>query len=95
MKVLILGKMDNINPFNCAEIPVRNDGNIPINPMSVMYALPAEISNADFIAVLIELVRISDAVMLLPGWEHDLGASIAKRNAENAEKIILKGECYS
>lgn len=63
-------------------------GDIPINPIKVMYALPEDISNADFIAVLIELVRISDAVMLIPGWEHDLASSIAKTNAERSEKEI-------
>lgn len=88
MKVVILGNRSDEDLFTHAENRIRDDGDIPINPIKVMYALPEDISNADFIAVLIELVRISDAVMLIPGWEHDLASSIAKTNAERSEKEI-------
>lgn len=88
MKVVILGNRSDEDLFTNAENRIRDDGDIPINPIKVMYALPEDISNADFIAVLIELVRISDAVMLIPGWEHDLASSIAKTNAERSEKEI-------
>lgn len=92
MKILILGKIINAgsHDFEAMEQTIKDQGNIPINPVKVMYALPEDISNGDFIAVLIELVRISDAVCLIDGWTSDLGASIAKRNAENFDKKIIE-----
>ena len=90
MKVVILGKMDDDNMFNLAEEKIRKEGNIPINPMRVLYALPEDITLSDFIAVLIELVRISDAVLLCPGWMNDLACTIAKTNAERLDKAVIK-----
>ena len=89
-KILILGKMECETAFNEVVQAISNGGDIPINPIAVMYALPAEINQSDFIAVLIELVRISDAVMLMPGWERDLASTIAKTNAERSEKELIK-----
>ena len=91
MKIVILGKIENQEEFDLAATMIRSEGNIPINPSKVMYALPYDISNADFYAVLIELVRISDAVYLLPDWEQDLGARIAKNNAENLGREVIVG----
>ena len=47
---------------------------------------------ADFIAVLIELVRISDAICLLDNFINDLASSIAWTNAKKNEKEIYKIE---
>lgn len=89
-KILILGKMESKTAFNEVVQAISDGGDIPINPIAVMYALPAEINQSDFIAVLIELVRISDAVMLVPGWDSDLASTIAKTNAERSEKELIK-----
>ena len=90
MKVVILGKMNNDNAFDFAEEKIRKEGNIPINPMRVLYALPDDITNSDFIAVLLELVRISDAVYLGENWKSDLASTIAKTNAERLNKVVIK-----
>lgn len=90
MKVLILGKIKNEDDFFQAEKRIREAGEIPINPIRVLNALPKEITNSDFISLLIELVRISDKVLLLDGFINDLASSIAYTNAKNSEKEIVK-----
>ena len=90
MKVLILGKMKEEEQFYLAESSIRENGDIPINPIRIMHALPEDITNADFISVLIELVRISDAVFLQEDFITDLASSIAWTNAKNNEKEIYK-----
>lgn len=89
MKVLILGKMKQAEDFFQAEEKIRKAGDIPINPIRILNALPEEITNSDFIALLIELVRISDKVLLLDGFINDLASSIAYTNAKNSEKEIV------
>lgn len=89
MKVLILGKIKNEDDFFQAEKRIREAGEIPLNPIRVLNALPEEITNSDFIALLIELVRISDKVLLLDGFINDLASSIAYTNAKNSEKEII------
>lgn len=92
MKVLILGKMKQEGDFLNAECCIRRDGHIPINPVRVLHALPEDLTMADFIAVLIELVRISDAICLLDNFISDLASSVAWTNAKKNEKEIYKIE---
>ncbi len=90
-KILILGNMDNEKLFRDAERKLAEDKeNIVINPVKIMYALPEGINKSDFIVVLIELVRISDAVVLMPDWKIDLAATIANTNARRGEKEIIE-----
>lgn len=90
MKVLILGKMKEEEQFYQAESTIIENCDIPINPVRILHALPEDISNADFIAVLIELVRISDAICLLDNFINDLASSVAWTNAKKNEKEIYK-----
>lgn len=92
MKVLILGKMKQEGDFLNAECCIRRDGHIPINPVRVLHALPEDLTMSDFIAVLIELVRISDAICLLDNFISDLASSVAWTNAKKNEKEIYKIE---
>ncbi|MCR5755533.1 MAG: DUF4406 domain-containing protein [Acetatifactor sp.] len=89
MKILILGDMGNKKTFKKAEKAISEMGDIPINPIRVMYALPVGINISEFAVVVIELVRISDAILLLDGWRKDIVSTIAKTNAERSEKEVL------
>lgn len=88
MKVLILGKLKEERKFEIAEDMIRQNNDTPINPVKVLYALPEDLNYSDFTAVLIELVRISDSVMLLEGYKTELAANIALINADKSEKGI-------
>lgn len=90
-KILILGKMDNDTDFSTQEEKIRKDGDIPINQIKVLYALPEEINTSDFIVICIELARISDAVLLLPGWEKDLLCRLVRKNALELDKDVMEG----
>ena len=94
MKVLILGNFKDRDLFEMAEQQTIINLDVPINSLKVRDALPEDLLYSDFIAVLIELVRISDAVMLLDGYKTELAASIALVNADKNEKTIytLNGE---
>lgn len=88
MKVLILGNFKDRDLFEMAEQQIITNLDVPINSLKVWDALPEDLLYSDFTAVLIELVRISDAVMLLDGYKTELAASIALVNADKNEKTI-------
>ena len=94
MKVLILGNFKDRDLFEMAEQQLITTLDKPINSLKILDALPEDLLYSDFVAVLIELVRISDAVMLLDGYEKELAARIALVNAGKNEKTIytLNGE---
>jgi len=84
--VFILGPIEREDDFSKAEEEIRRGGGIPINPVKVLYALPEEITNADFAVIAFELIRISSEVYLMDGWEKDLVATLEKNNADKMEK---------
>lgn len=90
MKVYICGNRDNEAQFYEAEEQLRAAGHIPINPIKVIYALPAEINNSEFTVITFEIIRVCDAVYLLSGWEKDLVARMEAAQAKRAEKEILE-----
>lgn len=60
MKVYICGDKSDRKRFKQAERMIKEEGNIPINPVRVIYALPPEVNKADFTIVAYELIHISD-----------------------------------
>lgn len=90
MKILILCSLKNAICAQEIEDILKSKGEIPINPVKVLYALPEEINNSEFAVVLIELVRISDAVFLGNGWNTELVCTIAKNEAVRQEKKIIE-----
>lgn len=90
MKVLIIGALEEVDLFLQSEKWIRDHGDVPINPVKVLQALPIEMTNSDFAVILLELVRISDGVLVLPGWNNNLLATITKTNAERAEKEVIE-----
>lgn len=92
MKVYICGNKHQEQTFHDAEIILRKQGHIPINPVKILYALPEEISNSDFTAISFEIIRISDAVLLVGDWEKDLLATMELAHAKRIEKEIFSAQ---
>lgn len=88
MKVYILGNTENEKKFEEAEQFIRQEGNVPINPIKIAYALPEEINNSELTVILFEVIRVCDAVYPLEGWEKDLFARLEMGQAEHTEKEI-------
>lgn len=89
-KVYICGNKNNRKQFKAAEQLIRERGDIPINPLRVMYALPEEINMADFTIIAYELIRISDKVYCLDGWDKDLIARMEVAYAQREVKTIVQ-----
>ena len=89
MKVFICGNKHLEQAFFDAEVLLRQQGHIPINPVKLLYALPKELSNSDFTVISFETIRISDAVYLIEDWEKDLLASMELAHAKQLAKEIL------
>lgn len=91
-KIYLIGEKESPEArgkFKEAEENLTAAGNTVINPMKIIDALPVGISNSEFIVVATELIRISDAVFFIEGYEHDLIASLERANAQRLEKEIL------
>lgn len=90
MKVYICGNLENPQAFEDAEAFLRMHGHIPINPVKILYALPAEINNSDFTVIAFEIIRICDAVYPISGWDKDLLARVEMSYAKRNDKEILE-----
>ena len=88
-KIYICGDKSNRKQFKKAEQFIREHGDIPINPIRVMYALPEEINNADYTILAYEMIRISDKVYCMNGWENDLMARMEMAYAQRNKKDIV------
>lgn len=91
MKVYICGDKSDRKRFKQAERMIKEEGNIPINPIRIIYALPPEVNKADFTIVAYELIHISDAVYCLDGWQNDLTARMEMAYAKRNDMKILEG----
>lgn len=89
MKVYICGNRQYEHEFYKAEVLLRHQGHIPVNPIKILHALPEEISNSDFTVIAFELIRISHAVYLLDKWENDLFATMELAHSKRMEKEII------
>lgn len=89
MKVYICGSKQDRKKFKIKEKELKQQGHIPINPLRVIYSLPEEINNADFTIIAFELIRISDSICVLDGWENDMMARLEMAHAKRNEKEIL------
>ncbi|MCT6875589.1 DUF4406 domain-containing protein [Frischella perrara] len=70
----------NKNKFLRAEQELKKRGFVVLNP----HCLPAGLSEAQYMDICLAMVRSSDAIYLLDGWENSLGAvaehALAKKN---------------
>ena len=51
MKVYLCGSKDHPQAFAEAEALLKKQGHIPINPVSMLTALPEELNNSDFTVI--------------------------------------------
>lgn len=89
MKIYIIGNKADERMFEQAEELLTKKGHIPINPIKISNALPANINNSDLIVMLFECIRISDAVYFLDGWEKDFIARLENAQSRRLDKVIL------
>ena len=93
MKIYLIGNKraaEAEKTFKETEEKLIAEGNIVINPLKVINALPAEINGSEFTVIATEMIRISDAVYFIPGYENDLIASLERANAVRQEKKTYK-----
>lgn len=92
MKVYMIGNTQDTAAFEHAEISLRQQGFIPINPIKILQALPAEINNSDFTVIAFEIIRVCDAVYLLKNWDKDFLARVEASHAKRTEKELIYEE---
>lgn len=85
MRIYLLGSHKNVKEFYELETILTEDGHSVINPLKVIDALPP-IQQGFWIPVAQELIRISDVVYLIDGYEKDLIARLEKANADRLDK---------
>lgn len=90
MKVYICGNRKDEYLFYVIEKALIAAGHVPINPLRVIDALPAEINNSDFTVIAFEFINICNAVYLVSGWDEDLLARMEYAHAKRAEKEIME-----
>ena len=89
MKVYIIGNKQDTAAFEHAEMSLQQQGFIPINPLKILQALPAEINNSDFTVIAFEIIRVCDAVYFLTGWEKDFFARMEASHAKRTAKEVI------
>ena len=80
MKVYISGPItgrktdDYMKQFTAVEMRLRATGYKPVNPARMNYHLPAEVtSDEEYMIVSIAQLSISDAIIMLKGWQDSAG----------------------
>ena len=88
----ITGDRNYRNKFKRAEQGLRADGIKDIvNPAELIGVLSPEATSwEEYMRIDLELLAMSDALILLPGWEKSLGCQREHGYAEAAGKIILE-----
>ena len=76
MKIYISGPITGRNPeqvklaFDTAEQEIRSKGHEPVNPYKLQTILdPATTDWAQYMHVALSLVKVCDAIYMLPGWK--------------------------
>ena len=90
MKIYICGDKKDELLFDRATERIISDGNVPIDPRLICQAFPdGGVTVSDVVVVLYEVIRISDAIVLMDGWEQDFMARLEKEQARRLEREII------
>ena len=96
MKIYISGPISGRDPdkvrtaFETAEKEIREKGHEPVNPYKLQTILdPATTDWAQYMHVALALVKVCDAIYMLPGWKKSAGAGYEHILAEDEHKHIF------
>ena len=96
MKIYISGPISGRDPekvrtaFETAEKEIREKGHEPVNPCKLQTILdPATTDWAQYMHVALALVKVCDAIYMLPGWKKSAGAGFEHILAEDEHKHIF------
>lgn len=93
MKVYIAGPItghpDYKQHFKRMEHRLKNQGHVVLNPAE----LPVGLEQEEYMKICLAMVDVSDAVLMLKGWEHSAGAIEEYAMADfDGKQILLESE---
>ena len=98
MKIYLSGPITGIenykDNFNKIASAVRLVGDRVINPAYLDMVLPADSFHEEFMYICYGLIELSDAVLLIPGWEDSKGANWEKDYAISRNIQVYSWEEY-
>ena len=87
----ITGVADYLEWFSLAEGEMKALGYHVINPARVMAELPADaMLYDDYIDVSLCLLRMCDAIYMIPGWEDSRGANLEYTYARCVDMVVIE-----
>jgi hypothetical protein len=66
--------LGNKQAFDAMHARIIAAGHIPVNPHVICANLPAGSSHQEYMRVCIAHLAVTDAIIMLPGWENSRGA---------------------
>ena len=88
----ITGQPHFMDVFNRAQAKLAAEGYQVINPANLAYVMPSKATWNDFMNIDMELLRMCDVLVQLPGWEQSLGCRQEYGMALERDMIILRLE---
>ena len=81
MRIYISGPITGIEmdvayrKFSNAEWKIDRLGHIPVNPFKIGFVLPRDFQHHEYIDVDMAILKHTDAILLLEGWENSKGCT--------------------
>ena len=88
----ITGVRNYLDIFNKAAAALTRNGYRVVNPANLCFVLDGTATQEDFLNIDMELLRLCDVLVQLPGWEKSLGCQREYGAALERDMIILKWE---
>lgn len=88
----ITGVRNYLDIFNKASAALTRNGYRVVNPANLCFVLDGTATREDFMNIDMELLRMCDVLVQLPGWETSLGCQREYGAALERDMIILKWE---
>lgn len=86
----ITGVPNYMDIFNRAEAVLVGAGYQVVNPANMCYVLNSEASHEDYMRVDMEMLRMCDVLVQLPGWEKSIGCNREYGMALERDMVILE-----